>query len=521
MIIKAMIAVKNRENEKKIRDIIKKSEYCFKVFSAYGDSDAAIKKAIAYETDIVFVELCIDGDGGLKAAAKMKKLCPNIHIVLISSFDSYEIIRQAFIKGVDDCILENASFDIMDKSLAAICKKVVTQKENDEFFRLKEKRDESAYQLARESFFYEVIFRGRSDDSGLPFFREVFDIGARGCIIDIEFDKSQFVGSIDAIKTRDTIKDVINGEEKIIKGPVLSDRIMLLYDVGQTRKLDEDKITCLSEKIINAIYDNLGIEAYVGVGDIHKLENIHMSYEEAIKAIRFKKDKNIIFYNKISSVEKTMSLESVNQDVKKIEEYIKLGSSEAIAIFSGVLNKLHALDVEARKNKIIEILFYLIHYVSDLGHSECDYVDAIGYVKNFDYIPKDEIDIWSINKMQYILKAMNESGREKLSKPIQYAKQYIVDHYNEPISLSEVADNIGVSSQYLSKIFKDETGYNYIEWVNLMRVERAKQLIEQSELSMSEIAFEVGYSEQNYFSRSFKKYTGISPSKYAKDVKKE
>ena len=82
------------------------------------------------------------------------------------------------------------------------------------------------------------------------------------------------------------------------------------------------------------------------------------------------------------------------------------------------------------------------------------------------------------------------------------------------MSLDEISREYDISPYYFSKIFKDETGENFIEYLTGVRMEKAKQLLLNKELSMKEICSMVGYADPNYFSRSFKKNVGVTPTEY-------
>ena len=87
-------------------------------------------------------------------------------------------------------------------------------------------------------------------------------------------------------------------------------------------------------------------------------------------------------------------------------------------------------------------------------------------------------------------------------------------NYKNDISLDDVSRSVDISPYYFSKIFKEATGENFIDYLTGLRIDKAKELLENTDLSMKEICSEVGYSNPNYFSRIFKKITGVSPTEY-------
>ena len=81
-----------------------------------------------------------------------------------------------------------------------------------------------------------------------------------------------------------------------------------------------------------------------------------------------------------------------------------------------------------------------------------------------------------------------------------------------------MSDTVNVSPYYFSKLFKAETGMNFIDYLTQLRMDKAKDLLAHTNKSMKEICREVGYSDPNYFSRSFKKNVGLTPTEYKGNV---
>lgn len=90
----------------------------------------------------------------------------------------------------------------------------------------------------------------------------------------------------------------------------------------------------------------------------------------------------------------------------------------------------------------------------------------------------------------------------------------IKTNYMNKITLEDMAEQVYFTPQYLSKIFKQETGYTFKQYVCLIRVEASKKLLAEDELSHAEIAYIIGFSDQSHFSKTFKKIVGISPKIY-------
>jgi len=94
------------------------------------------------------------------------------------------------------------------------------------------------------------------------------------------------------------------------------------------------------------------------------------------------------------------------------------------------------------------------------------------------------------------------------------AIDYIHNHFNHPISIKELAAACKVGRNYIGELFKKNTGLPISKYINLLRVQKAMRLIEATEFSLSEIAYEVGFCDSSHFSKQFKAQTGISPRTY-------
>lgn len=109
-----------------------------------------------------------------------------------------------------------------------------------------------------------------------------------------------------------------------------------------------------------------------------------------------------------------------------------------------------------------------------------------------------------------------ENKKMEDTKPIRIAKQYIQQNFAKSISLDEVSNVAGFNASYFSSLFKKECGVNFLEYISEIRMNKAKELLRESNLSISTICEEVGYIDLKHFTKSFKKYTGVKPNEYRK-----
>lgn len=121
------------------------------------------------------------------------------------------------------------------------------------------------------------------------------------------------------------------------------------------------------------------------------------------------------------------------------------------------------------------------------------------------------IHINNINGNVYNKNQGTEGNKIKLFKKVE---QYIVDNMKEDLDLESISNNFNLSPYYFSRSFKEVMGCNLSDYINTIRIKKAKELLKKNVMSIKEIGYEVGYSDPNYFSKVFKKYEGYTPTVY-------
>lgn len=116
--------------------------------------------------------------------------------------------------------------------------------------------------------------------------------------------------------------------------------------------------------------------------------------------------------------------------------------------------------------------------------------------------------------VEVAIQQIREEREKRTWSVLDRAITYMKGKYHEELSLEDVADHVHLNPYYFSKIFKKQTGETFIDYLTKLRIEKAKEFMQDSQLSMKEVCYLVGYNDPNYFSRVFKKVTGLTPSEY-------
>ena len=112
-------------------------------------------------------------------------------------------------------------------------------------------------------------------------------------------------------------------------------------------------------------------------------------------------------------------------------------------------------------------------------------------------------------KMVNVCRAIRDQKEDQSNSAVKKAMLYIQENYSRDISLDDVSSQVNISPYYFSKIFKEETGENFIEYLTRVRIDKAKELLVDANVSVKEAGIQSGYSDPNYFSRIFKKQMSI------------
>jgi YesN/AraC family two-component response regulator len=126
--------------------------------------------------------------------------------------------------------------------------------------------------------------------------------------------------------------------------------------------------------------------------------------------------------------------------------------------------------------------------------------------------------------LQQLLIAISQNmkkGKQNFSTSLKVEKmiRYMHEHIQDKITLTQLSDLVQLSPTYLSRVFKEITGYSIIEFFNKIKMDKAKEMILEGDRKIKEVAGALGFTDEFYFSRMFKKTEGLSPSEfYSKNV---
>ncbi len=223
----------------------------------------------------------------------------------------------------------------------------------------------------------------------------------------------------------------------------------------------------------------------------------------------------------------------------QIPDWIAMGDILPKSRRGDLYNAIERLDYNAMDKWIHDLLedakklpgsaIHLAHYTLNLAHSAVIYLTLAPpqldeelercqeALRQHLQLPDLEEDLKAAIRRIIHPYTKESAIRERL--PILTAKQYIHTNYQSDISLKEVADHVHLSASYFSALFKLETGYTFTDYVTNLRIHTAQNMLATTYASIQDISEAVGYHDSKYFSRIFKKATGMTPLKYRQENK--
>lgn len=153
--------------------------------------------------------------------------------------------------------------------------------------------------------------------------------------------------------------------------------------------------------------------------------------------------------------------------------------------------------------------------VGGMEHEQAYNISDLYIMKVDECKSKEEISELHRKMVKEYTRRMKEIKTSKVySKHIVLCMNYIYDHLHENIGIKDVAEEVGLSEGYLSRLFKKETGVTLTDYILAKKTETARNMIDYSGYSLSQIANILAFSSQSYFVKVFKKYEGVTPGKY-------
>lgn len=294
--------------------------------------------------------------------------------------------------------------------------------------------------------------------------------------------------------------------------------IAVIFEQNGNMSMCKKSLSILSNTIKECINRDFYLNMNIGIGKIYyDYKGIATSYREAREALDYAvlKEKDIVFYEDVE-VENGVYEFSIQKEMQ-LANCIKCGDKvHAVQI----VDELYEENISERHLPLNMIKYFIYDVYSTILKIayDIDIPEACDIFNQYsDFLMLSSIRS-SIEKIKALISdicdLVNEHKKNN-NKLIEDIVKFIDDNYsNKEISLDMVAEKFNISSQYLSRFFKERMGINYIDYLNKKRIEKAKELLINSNIKIKEIACRIGFDNVNTFIKVFRKYEGITPGQF-------
>jgi two-component system response regulator YesN len=302
--------------------------------------------------------------------------------------------------------------------------------------------------------------------------------------------------------------------------------LALLLDVNPENPEDQS----YKEKTIRMIRDiqnrtsalNFAVSAGIGtyVDNPYKL---HCSFEEAKESMmdRFFQGNRMIFhYEKQKSMDDKWKNAILPEEKVELLSLVRIGDEEgSLAYLNVLLERLaqsYKYNVDMFKSEAFDLVMSLSRLAVDLGGNASEILAENARMIQELYITI-RYDNFCLKLNEYwrkLARSVAEAQALAVSPMIRSSIEYIKKNHKEKISLKQVAQYCYLSTYHFAHLFKKEVGLSLIDFLNKVRIEKAVFFLVMTELSVQQIAGQVGFQDANYFARKFKSYMGCSPTEY-------
>ncbi|MCM1124647.1 MAG: response regulator [Eubacterium sp.] len=503
-------------------------------FELAGDAENgedALEKLDQLEPDVVITDIRMPYMDGLTLTARIREKYPSMKILIFSGYDDFEYAQQAIKLNVTEYILK----PVNSEELAAILKRI--RKSLDEEIEQRQNIDSlresymNSLPILRELFLNDLV-RGISDTAAAEEkLREYkMDIlnAHKWLVAVIHVEKMEQIETQELsqhqelvpISVRELMEDCLRPYCRFVIFNSAEGITVIAAVDGQN---SQTELINLLEDICKESRRLLAVTITVGVGhSSNTLQGISDSYRTAVDALGYQAivgKGRTIYINDVEPVNRG-KLRFHTRDEDELVIAIKFGPQDRIAQTVRELSacmedaKVHTRQYQAYMMSVVNCLIRLMQQydldIEDMFGSKNQYEELVEGI-----CLKEEFADRIIPVACRMNEAMNRKRDNTTRKVIQEAEEYIREHYSDPeLSVETLCRHLHMSPAYFSTVFKKETGQTYINYLTEVRLNKAVELLNETDDKTYMIAQKVGYQEQNYFSYVFKKRYGVSPTKY-------
>ncbi|HWQ98979.1 MAG TPA: helix-turn-helix domain-containing protein [Clostridia bacterium] len=488
----------------------------------------AVELAERFRPDIAVMDIRMPGINGMEAIQAIQATSPGILFIVLTAYDKFEYAKEAIRLSVFEFLTKPVNRLVFADVLRRAMGKVDSERKARNTALKTRERMENMLPVLENSFVYLLLMQ--SDDPAA--YARLFDLlgidAKYATIMVLELTRMVDGDMLDLnIKTSEgysAIRGLIKESFPCVVGPAMANRIIIIRPADEPENEYYERLLLIEQgrALAHRVEDRCGVECKLGIGPSVPLGRICESYTQAVKAL--KHCKGIVSHYNDLPISSDYETGYPAEREKHLEEMILRGDaqaaiSDAEVFFQWMVERYPDHDMAIRL-KVLEFVmraeYNAFHEGGGLKYhflDRDDYLQAVLATETY-----EELKVWFLRKIAESARNVSTKADEKANRVIAKARAFIDRNFSRDLTLEEVSREVHVSPYYFSKLFKEQTGDNFINYLTQKRVDTAKQLLADGRLNVKAICTEIGYNDPNYFSRLFKKFEGMTPTEYREQV---
>ncbi|QGQ98321.1 response regulator [Paenibacillus psychroresistens] len=499
-----------------------------------ADGDEAFEMAHMLKPDIIIMDMRMPGMDGVELLRALNQSTPDAVILVCSGFSDFEYTREAIVNRAFDYLLKPIKDDDMNQAIT----RAISEVERRRLVHEKESHVSASFVMSKTALLKEVIYSEREISSvhySDEMFKNLLDANRKAiCVCYVEPVEKQTDIKPDHGQLTNYLKEKIMlhlSELGIVHETIVNlaenEVVILLY--GDEDLMRKSSLKSTIQKLLQETASGCSVKISAGISEILQKGSSFQPnklYKEASKALRMKRisdEAAVIFYEPKFAIDLPNGYPAEKEN--NLLYLLTMGNTkEAGNVFDEMFNsvlKENRTVYEMQKDLII-----LVGSIEKILHSAGSGLETI-CGRSYDLLIREITSLMDGLAASALVGSLidkagayfNQINKKDGKKVIVDIIKDLMEHYSEQISLNHYARKYHLNPDYLSRLFKEESHKNFIDYVKEIRVERAKALLIKDVNRNYEIAEMVGYDDYRYFSQVFKKMTGMTLSEYREKFK--
>ncbi len=495
--------------------------------------------------DVVLTDICMPYVDGMELSEFVFNHFPKTNIIIFSGFDDFEYAKKAIKFNVEEYLLKPVTAFELSEVLTGLKDKMDKKREEEnKFGRL----NETYYRnkLIIESKALEDLIKGsKTEEENEKALRELnisLDAFAyRVAIIDIDLrsdvdsteEEMKHNSALMAFSVYNICDEILNGQQAGLACLGGDNHVFILFQSRKPGRFEPESNDLCTE-ISHMVKKYMKLMITIGIGSsVKNRKDIHISYEEARDSMRYRyllEDNSILDMENIVRTRNAIKNQRNDLELEdKIDPFILAMKMNDKLKIESILQQIKEAMKEALEDRTESDLYLqqILLAVNNLLKSSN--LEESDIYRQKDQLMKDMANSKTLAEtielfQNYCYQVTEEMEMQKNiggKKQAVLAMDYIKKNYSDSeLNLNSVCTYLSISASRFSTIFKNITGETFMEALTNIRMQKAKELLENTDYKNYEIAEKVGFSDPHYFSIAFKKMTGKAPSEYAKEKRR-